>query len=74
MEFAFETIGVHRLEPGAAVENGRGNAALAKAGAVNEGMLRWTFLRRGEYLDQATWSIVREDWRQAKAVWGSIVH
>lgn len=74
VEFAFETIGVHRLEARAAVENGRGNGALAKVGAVKEGVLRRSFLRRGEYLDQALWSIVREDWRQAKAVWGSIVH
>ena len=74
VEFAFETIGVHRLEARAAVENGRGNGALAKVGAVKEGMLRRSFLRRGEYLDQAIWSIVREDWRQAKAVWGDIVH
>lgn len=74
VEFAFDVIGVHRLEARAAVENGRGNGALAKVGAVKEGVLRRSFLRRGEYLDQALWSIVREDWRQAKAVWGSIVH
>jgi RimJ/RimL family protein N-acetyltransferase len=74
VEFAFETVDVHRLEARAAVDNGRGNGALAKVGAVKEGTLRRSFLRRGEYLDQVIWSIVREDWRQAKAVWGSIVH
>ena len=74
VEFAFETVGVHRLEARAAVVNGRGNGALAKIGAVKEAVLRQSFLRNGEYLDQALWSIVREDWRQAKAVWGSIVH
>jgi uncharacterized protein len=74
VEFAFETLGVHRLEARAAVENGRGNGALAKVGAVKEGVLRKSFLRHGRYLDQALWSIVREDWRQAKAVWGSIIH
>ena len=74
VEFAFETLGVHRLEARAAVENGRGNGALAKAGAVREGVLRRSFLRNGRYLDQALWSIVREDWRQAKAVWGSSIH
>ena len=73
VEFAFETIGVHRLEARAAVENGRGNGALAKVGAVKEGVLRKSFLRRGQYLDQALWSIVRDDWRQAKAVWGSTI-
>lgn len=72
--FAFETVGVHRLEARAAVANGRGNGALAKVGAVKEAVLRQSFLRYGEYFDQALWSIVRDDWRQAKAVWGSIIH
>ncbi len=74
VQFAFETVGVHRLEARAAVLNGRGNGALAKIGAVKEGVLRRCFLRNGEYLDQALWSIVREDWGQAKAVWGSVIH
>lgn len=74
VDFAMETVGVHRLEARAAVANGRGNGALAKIGAVKEAVLRQSFLRNGEYLDQALWSIVREDWRQAKAVWGSIIH
>jgi ribosomal-protein-alanine N-acetyltransferase len=74
VEFAFETIGVTRLEARAAVLNGRGNGALAKVGAVREAVLRKSFLRRGEYLDQALWSIIREDWRQSKAVWGSAIH
>lgn len=74
VDFAFETLGVHRLEARAAVENGRGNGALAKIGAVKEGVLRKSFLRRGRYIDQALWSIVRDEWRQAKAVWGSTIH
>jgi RimJ/RimL family protein N-acetyltransferase len=74
VDFAFETVGAHRLEARAAVLNGRGNGALAKIGAVREGTLRRSFLRNGEYLDQALWSIVRDDWRQAKAVWGSVIH
>jgi RimJ/RimL family protein N-acetyltransferase len=74
VEFAFETVGVHRLEARAAVLNGRGNGALAKIGAVKEGVLRRSFTRNGEYLDQALWSMVREEWRQTKAVWGSVIH
>jgi len=64
--FAFEAIGVHRLEARAAVQNGRGNGALRKVGAVQEGVLRKSFLRNGEYLDQVLWTIVDEDWRQVK--------
>ena len=45
IEFAFDTFGVHRLEARAAVLNGRGNGALRKVGAMQEGMLRKSFLR-----------------------------
>ncbi len=74
VDYVFEALNVHRLEARAAVQNGRGNGALAKLGAVREGTLRRSFLRNGQYLDQALWAIVREDWLQAKAVWGQHVH
>jgi RimJ/RimL family protein N-acetyltransferase len=62
LEFAFETLGVHRLEARAAVKNGRGNGALLKIGAVQEALLRKSFLRDGEYLDQVLYTILDEDW------------
>ena len=75
MAYAFEVVGVHRLEARAATVNERGNGALAKLGAVRECVLRSSFLRNGRYLDQALWSIVRDDWRKhSKAVWGSAIH
>ena len=64
MEFAFETIGVHRLEARAAIRNSRGNGALRKIGATQEGVLRKSFQRNGEYLDQALWTILDDDWRE----------
>lgn len=66
LEFAFDTIGVHRLEARAAVKNGRGNGALLKAGATREGLLRKSFLRNGEYLDQVLYSIVEDEWRASR--------
>ena len=63
LDFVFETIGVHRLEARAAVRNGRGNGALRKVGAVQEGVLRRSFLRDGEYMDQALWTILADDYR-----------
>jgi [ribosomal protein S5]-alanine N-acetyltransferase len=69
MDFAFETIGVHRLEARAALRNARGNGALRKIGAKQEGILRKSFQRNGEYLDQALWTVLDEDWR-IKAIWG----
>jgi RimJ/RimL family protein N-acetyltransferase len=75
VDFAFEVLGVHRLEARAALKNGRGNGALRKLGAVQEGVLRRSFLRNGEYLDQALWTILQDEWLQAKTVWGSpVIH
>jgi RimJ/RimL family protein N-acetyltransferase len=74
VDFAFDAIGAHRLEARAAVANGRGNGALRKIGAIQEGILRKSFLRNGEYLDQTLWTILDEDWRRAKSVWGGQVH
>ena len=62
LDFAFRTIGVHRLEARAAVKNARGNGALRKVGAIQEGLLRRSFLRNGEYLDQVLWTILDADW------------
>jgi RimJ/RimL family protein N-acetyltransferase len=75
VDFAFEALGVHRLEARAALKNARGNGALRKLGAVQEGVLRRSFLRNGEYLDQALWTILQDEWIQAKTVWGShVIH
>ena len=75
LDFAFTILGSHRLEARAATVNGRGNAALRKIGAKREGVLRKSFLRHGEYLDQSLWTILGEDWLDAKATWGSpIIH
>ena len=76
MAFAFDTLGTHRLEARASVANSRGNAALRKLGASREGILRRSFLRRGEHHDQALWTILAEEWRDARQ-WGvcpSMIH
>ena len=74
IDFAFDVIGTHRLEARAAILNGRGNGALRKIGAMQEGILRKSFLRNGEYLDQALWTILDEDWKQQRVVWGARIH
>jgi RimJ/RimL family protein N-acetyltransferase len=63
LEFVFDTLGVHRLEARSAVQNGRGNGALLKVGAVQEGILRKSFLRHGQYLDQVLYAILDDEWR-----------
>ena len=68
LDFAFETLEVNRLEARAAVLNGRGNGALRKLGAVQECVLRKSFLNKGRYLDQMLYSIVSEDRKGSKDI------
>ena len=65
MAFAFESLGVQRLEARAAVDNLRGNGALEKLGAAPEGVLRKCFLAGGACRDHITWSILADDCRAA---------
>lgn len=68
IDFSFGIVGVHRLEARSIASNGRGNAALRKVGAMQEGILRRSFQRNGRFFDQILWSILKEDWRQANPV------
>ena len=61
VDFVFDVVRVHRLEARAALQNGRGNGALKKIGAMHEGILRQAFYRDGKYVDQVLWSIVDGD-------------
>ena len=68
LDFAFDTIGVHRLEARATVKNGRGNGALQKLGATQECVLRKSFKKNGEYLDQVLYGMIDTDWRGSRAI------
>jgi RimJ/RimL family protein N-acetyltransferase len=73
LDFAFDVLGVRRLEAKAAVKNGRGNGALHKLGAVQEAILRRSFLRNGVYLDQAYWTILRSTWSEIRSTRSVVV-
>ena len=60
--FVFDSLGTHRLEARVLLQNGRANGALRKLGAVQEGVLRRSVRRGGEYFDQVLWSMLKEDW------------
>ena len=60
--FAFGDVGVRRLEARVSLANGRGNGALRKLGAAQEGVLRRSVGSGGAYHDQALWSMLQEDW------------
>ena len=62
--FVFTSLGTHRLEARVQVQNGRANGALRKIGAVQEGILRRAVRRRGEYVDQVLWSVLKDDWSE----------
>lgn len=63
-DFAFDVVGVHRLEARVAVGNARGQAAMRKVGAVQEGILRRSLVTGdGVHHDQALWSLLADDWR-----------
>lgn len=64
-QFAFETVGVQRLEARSRVDNARANAAFRKIGAVLEGVLRETLERDGRRHDQCLWSILAGERRPA---------
>ena len=68
IDFSFGTVGVHRLEARSILSNKRGNAALRKVGAIEEGILRRSFQRDGRYFDQILWSILKDDWRLSHPV------
>ena len=74
IDFSFGVVGVQRLEARSIASNARGNAALRKVGALQEGTLRRSFQRNGRFFDQILWSILKDDWRQSKAVWGPRLH
>jgi hypothetical protein len=72
--FAFDHIGVHRLEARAVVKNGRGNGALQKIGARPEGTLASAF-KRGDHFDgQYLWGLNADDWRQRVLVRKPFTH
>lgn len=67
-DFAFGTLGTFRLEGRAVTANGRGNGALLKIGASEEGLLREGLARGDTQLDQFMWSLLAEEWRQPACV------
>lgn len=67
LAFAFETLGVHRLEARVAARNARGNGAVEKLGGVAEGLLRSSLqVADGTRLDQVLWSWLAEEWRHRR--------
>ena len=74
MAFAFEHIGVNRLEARAMAANERANSALRKVGARKEAVLRQSMPKDGCLHDEHLWAIVETDWRHADGLRSLMVH
>jgi ribosomal-protein-alanine N-acetyltransferase len=62
-EFAFQTIGVHRLEARSVTLNDRGNGALLKLGARGEAVLRGGLMGERGRRDQFLWTLIADEWQ-----------
>jgi RimJ/RimL family protein N-acetyltransferase len=68
--FAFETLGVHRLETRASGISTGSISLLRKLGAVREAHMRQSFAHGSEVVDDDLWAIVKSDWHDPHAVPG----
>jgi len=69
MDFAFDQMGLERLAARAAVDNGRGNGALRKIGAVRRSRIPNGLVRRGQLHDQYYWTSSPGDRPRRKITW-----
>lgn len=62
LDFAFRTLGLHRIEARIASDNERSRRAFERLGAAHEGTLRESFRKNGLVLDQELYAILAPDW------------
>ena len=67
LDFAFDTLGVVRLETRIVEANVRGNKAMLKLGAAREGTLRCGFRSGDTFMDHVMWSILAHEWRARRS-------
>jgi [ribosomal protein S5]-alanine N-acetyltransferase len=67
LDFAFDTLKVHRLEARAVSQNGRANGVLQKLGSITEAVLAHGLDREGHFHEQLLWAMLAEDWRARDA-------
>lgn len=68
LQHAFEVFGVNRVALITDLRNDRSQAAIAKLGAIREGVLRSHMITRGDRIrDSVVFSIVADEWPTVKA-------
>jgi len=73
-DFAFDGMGLEQLGARAAIENGRGNGALRKVGAVCEGVIANGLVLNGRTLDKYYWTVSADGRPRKKIVWDLRTH
>lgn len=67
LEHAFEVLGMNRVSFHTDLRNTRSQAAIAKLGAIREGILRSHMITQGERIrDTVSFSIIRDEWANVK--------
>lgn len=67
IDWAVEDRGIHRVEWVAAAGNTASIAVAQRLGMVRDGVLRASYLHRGERHDLEVWSVLAPEWRAARA-------
>lgn len=66
LDYAFETLGLHRVEAACLPENGPSRSLLSKTGFVEEGVARQYLRIDAEWRDHLLFAMLRQDWRAAR--------
>jgi len=74
LDFAFRHMGLEQLAARAGVDNGRGNGALRKVGAVRKEFIANGFVGNGCVRAQYYWTVTRADRSQRKITWDLATH
>lgn len=61
--YAFNTLGLHRIESCAMADNARSLAYLRKSGYIEEGVQRQAIFKNGKWVDLVSFSILESEWR-----------
>jgi ribosomal-protein-serine acetyltransferase len=67
LEYAFETLGLHRIALHAEVSNEKSKAVARRLGFTEEGIRRAASVNQGRYVDLAAFSLLAEEWAQVRA-------
>lgn len=66
LDYAFNTLGLHRVTSRAMADNVRSIAYLRKSGYTEEGVQREAVYKNGKWVDLVCFSMLEEEWRKSR--------